>query len=208
VFVPRKPRLVFLRSIQPRVRISVQADGTTIIREGHGNGEGRAHVSSATFTIRHSRQRKTDATQTCLGHVSANRSELALYRSDQPRVRDTSDDNHRRMQDQRFGFSIPDDTTPIPRPSRFYGRRKYPPIAEQLRRQGASLGPPALVPLEPSPDSDRIDKSQLAIAQPRRLRDKTTFEIPSISAVRDSASGSHLTHTISDSPSRERLVSR
>jgi len=33
------------------------------------------------------------------------------------------------------------------------------------------LAPP-LVPSQPSPDSGRVDKSQLAIAEPRRLRDK------------------------------------
>src|SRR5262249_52147926 len=71
---------------------------------------------------------------------------------------------------ERFGFH-PDDTTPIPRPSRYYGRRQYPPLTEQLRRQTAPLAPP-LVPSGPSLDSGSIDKSQLAIAEPKRLRDK------------------------------------
>src|SRR5262249_38867943 len=67
----------------------------------------------------------------------------------------------------RTGFH-PDDTTPIPRPSRFYGRRQHPPITEQLRRQNAL----PLVADETSPNFGRIDKSQLVIAEPKRLRDK------------------------------------
>ena len=34
----------------------------------------------------------------------------------------------------RFGFH-PDDTTPIPRPSRYYGRRQYAPLTDQLRNK-------------------------------------------------------------------------
>jgi hypothetical protein len=76
---------------------------------------------------------------------------------------------------QRFGFH-PDDTKPIPRPSRYYGRRQYAPLMDQLRKNSAeqkqtSLAPP-LVPNGPDPVPARIDKSQLAIAEPKRLRDK------------------------------------
>jgi hypothetical protein len=75
---------------------------------------------------------------------------------------------------QRLGFH-PDDTTPIPRPSRYYGRRQDAPLMEQLQKNSAeqktSLAPP-LVPRGLDSISDRIDKSQLAIAEPKRLRDK------------------------------------
>src|ERR1700750_3386342 len=37
----RETRVAFLAVYTARVRISVQAYGTTIIREGHGTGEGR-----------------------------------------------------------------------------------------------------------------------------------------------------------------------
>ena len=77
---------------------------------------------------------------------------------------------------QRFGFH-PDDTTPIPRPSRYYGRRQYPPLIEQLRNNRADqrsheLSAPPLVPAEPNLTPRPIDKSQLMIAEPKRLRDK------------------------------------
>ena len=77
---------------------------------------------------------------------------------------------------QRFGFH-PDDTTPIPRPSRYYGRRQYTPLIEQLRKSQAdhqpdeSLAPP-LVPADPNLTRQPIDKSQLTIGEPKRLRDK------------------------------------
>jgi hypothetical protein len=76
---------------------------------------------------------------------------------------------------QRFGFH-PDDTTPIPRPSRYYGRRHYAPLMEQLRKNSAeqkqTSSAPPLVPRGLDSISDRIDKSQLVIAEPKRLRDK------------------------------------
>src|SRR5262245_19113949 len=76
---------------------------------------------------------------------------------------------------QHLGFH-PDDTTPIPRPSRYYGRRQYAPLMDQLRkisadRKQASLAP-LLLPDELDSIPDRIDKSQLPIAESKPLRDK------------------------------------
>jgi hypothetical protein len=101
--------------------------------------------------------------------------------------------------DPRVGFH-PDDTTPIPRPSHYYGRRHQNTIAQYVRNERrqaeramgvdlpssaattATPAPPsaaastAAPPLAPAADPPllpgRIDKSQLAIAEPRRLRDK------------------------------------
>ena len=76
----------------------------------------------------------------------------------------------------RFG-SHPDDTTPIPRPSHYYGRRHQGSMTELLRRDQAqtrddnSAAPP-LAPAAPALPNAKIDKSQLAIAEPKRLRDK------------------------------------
>ena len=86
--------------------------------------------------------------------------------------------SHEPGQEQNFAR---DDTTPIPRPSRYYGRRQDPvsrDLASRARAQGnppegqqPSAGP-SIVP--PSPDllPGRIDKSVLTIAEPKRLRDK------------------------------------
>jgi hypothetical protein len=67
----------------------------------------------------------------------------------------------------RFG-SHPDNTTPIPRPSNYYGRRQNPPL-KQLLAQSLSPAPP-LAPSAPS--LGKIDKSVLALAEPKRRRDK------------------------------------
>ena len=70
-------------------------------------------------------------------------------------------------QDIRFAR---DDTTPIPRPSRYYGRRQD--LVTRDRKQltvqpsETSIGPPS--PHLPA----QIEKSVLAIAKPKRIRDK------------------------------------
>jgi hypothetical protein len=68
----------------------------------------------------------------------------------------------------RFGFH-PDDTTPIPRPSRYYGLREDPKIETGKPRPIASA--PPLAPQ--SPGQDKIDKSALTLAEPKRRRDKS-----------------------------------
>ena len=71
----------------------------------------------------------------------------------------------------------PDDTTPIPRPSHYYGRRHLGSMTELLRRDQAkteehATAAPALAPTAVVLAPTKIDKSQLAIAEPKRLRDK------------------------------------
>jgi hypothetical protein len=89
--------------------------------------------------------------------------------------------------DGRVGFH-PDDTTPIPRPSHYYGRRHQNPITQYVRndRRQAERGiettartpvsqspaPPLAPGAQPELSPGRIDKSLLAIAEPKRLRDK------------------------------------
>ena len=71
----------------------------------------------------------------------------------------------------------PDDTTPIPRPSRYYGRRQD--LVTRDRAQGRrelevrpSAGTSIIVPASPGLVPGQIDKSLLTIAEPKRLRDK------------------------------------
>ena len=75
----------------------------------------------------------------------------------------------------RHGFH-PDDTTPIPRPSTYYGRGQF--LASRERAQGNArqpVKPSAEAPLVPAPPQlplNHIDKSALTIGEPKRLRDK------------------------------------
>jgi DNA recombination protein Rad52 len=163
----RETRGSFLAVYAARVRISVQADGTSIIREGHGTGEGRG-TSAGEVHDTALKAAETDATKRALATFGKPFG-LALYRSSNL-ASATQVTTPLVGPGERFGFH-PDDTTPIPRPSRYYGRRQYPPLTDQLRRQDEPLAPP-LVPSGPSADSGRIDKSLLAIAEPKRLRDK------------------------------------
>ena len=75
----------------------------------------------------------------------------------------------------RVGFH-PDDTTPIPRPSRYYGRRQSPAVNEHFRGERRQLtqtpAAPPLAPAAPDLPPGRIDKSALTIGEPKRLRDK------------------------------------
>jgi Rad52/22 family double-strand break repair protein len=81
----------------------------------------------------------------------------------------------------RSGFH-PDDTTSIPRPSRYYGRRQGPTINDHFRNEFRQLASqsaaPPLAPATPDPVISagdaraRIEKSTLALSEPKRLRDK------------------------------------
>jgi Rad52/22 family double-strand break repair protein len=165
----RENRGSFLAVYTARVRISVHADGTTVVREGHGTGEGRG-ASPGEVHDTALKAAETDATKRALATFGKPFG-LALYRSSKP----PSPEPERMVHavaagSQRFGFH-PDDTTPIPRPSRYYGRRLYIPLTEQLRKESAAIAPP-LVPEEANQKPERIDVSQLTAAHPKRLRDK------------------------------------
>ena len=105
---------------------------------------------------------------------------LELYRN----IKRTSAQNETTLQPTlpgsgnppRLGLH-PDDTTPIPRPSHYYGRRYQSPTTKFFRSDDVKTeeGTPIAPPLAPTASAlvpSRIDKSQLTIAEPKRLRDK------------------------------------
>src|SRR5512135_312907 len=119
----RENRGTFLAIYIARVRITVHANGTTIIREGHGTGEGHGSSPGEVHDIA-LKAAETDATKRALATFGKPFG-LALYGSGknasslktpapEPKPADLG-------QDVRFAR---DDTTPIPRPSRYYGRRQ------------------------------------------------------------------------------------
>ena len=166
----RETRGAFLAVYTARVRISVQADGTTIIREGHGTGEGRG-TSAGEVHDTALKAAETDATKRALATFGRPFG-LELYRKDKnavsassPIVRSIPVESPPTQ--PRVGLH-PDDTTPIPRPSHYYGRRHQGSMTDLLRQDQVTAKRPDAV--EPPPA--RIDKSQLTIAEPKRLRNK------------------------------------
>ena len=171
----RENRGAFLAVYTARVRISVQAGGSMIIREGHGSAEGRGASPGEVHDIA-LKAAETDATKRALATFGKPFG-LALYGiGKSPSIQPAMPLQSGLPEPiQRFGFH-PDDTTPIPRPSRFYGRRHCAPVTDQLRKESAdqkqTSSAPPLVASGPEPIPGRIDKSQLMIAEPKRLRDK------------------------------------
>src|SRR5262252_11213258 len=111
----RENRGAFLAVYTARVRISVQAGGTSVIREGHGSGEGRGASPGEVHDIA-LKAAETDATKRALATFGKPFG-LELYR--QSRASDVKMVTNSVIPATRFGFH-PDDTTPIPRPSRYY----------------------------------------------------------------------------------------
>ncbi len=165
--VARETRGTFLAIYIARVRITVRAGGTAVVREGHGTGEGRGTSPGDVHEIA-LKAAETDATKRALATFGRPFG-LELYRNGKAQ-KPLPSPAKPAASEGRVGFH-PDDTTPIPRPSRYYGRRHDAPVHEHLReeRQEAERKAPPLAPLDGSP---QIDKSQLTIGEPKRLRDK------------------------------------
>src|SRR5450631_4279805 len=175
----RENRGTFLAVYIARVRVTVHADGATIIREGHGTGEGHETSPGEVHDIA-LKVAETDATKRALATFGKPFG-LELYRggraaSQKPLPSATPVAVSIPVPtDVRPGLH-PDDTTPIPRPSRYYGRRQD--LVTRDRAQGRrelEVRPSAgtsIVPASPSLVPAQIDKSLLTIAEPKRLRDK------------------------------------
>ena len=133
----RENRGVFLAVYTARVRISVQAGGTSVIREGHGSGEGRGASAGEVHDIA-LKAAETDATKRALATFGKPFG-LALYGvGKSPSVQSTTPIPSNQAEPvRRFGFH-PDDTTPIPRPSRYYGRRAITAVVNMPRQQTSS----------------------------------------------------------------------
>jgi DNA recombination protein Rad52 len=172
----RENRGTFMAVYIARVRVTVHADGTTIIREGHGTGEGRGTSPGEVHDIA-LKAAETDATKRALATFGKPFG-LALYGSGKASSSAKTLASGPKSVDQGHHQVRlpPDDTTPIPRPSRYYGRRQD--LVTRDRAQGRrelEVRPSAgtsIIPASPGLVPGQIDKSVLAIAEPRRFRDK------------------------------------
>jgi Rad52/22 family double-strand break repair protein len=172
----RENRGTFLAVYIARVRITVHADGATIIREGHGTGEGHGASAGEVHDIA-LKAAETDATKRALATFGRPFG-LALYSSGKASSSAQTLASAPKSVDQgRHQVRLPpDDTTPIPRPSRYYGRPQDLVTRDRAQaRRKLEVQPSAdtsIVPAAPGPFPAQIDKSVLAIAEPKRLRDK------------------------------------
>jgi len=174
----RENRGNFLAVYIAKVRIRVSAPGAMIIREGHGTGEGRGTSPGEVHDIA-LKAAETDATKRALATFGKPFG-LELYRKDKvsPSLNPIAAPPAAvsAATQPRVGFH-PDDTTPIPRPSHYYARCHQSSMSTLLRTDQEkadqqALPAPPLVPVTGVPIAGKIDKSQLAIAEPKRLRDK------------------------------------
>jgi DNA recombination protein Rad52 len=169
----RENRGSFLAIYIARVRITVHTDGATTIREGHGSGEGRGTSPAEVHDIA-IKAAETDATKRALATFGKPFG-LELYRKSQIAQKSLLPSSPTETAPVRVGLH-PDDTTPIPRPSRYYGRRQTPPTTEHFRKISPSERPAVMAPpiaaAIPDPSPDKIDEFSLPLAQPRRRRDK------------------------------------
>lgn len=185
----RENRGTFLVVYIAKVRITVQADGSTVIRDGHGTGEGRGTSPGEVHELA-LKAAETDATKRALATFGKPFG-LDLYRYSKRKA--DRNDAGLVPANPRLGFH-PDDTTPIPRPSTYYGRRQSPmqreiaPTAHhrqpdkqtddqhghtpEAAKTGTMPHEVSLVPTEPPPSPTRIDKSVLTLGEPKRIRDK------------------------------------
>ena len=171
----RENRGTFLAVYVAKVRITVQAAGATVVREGHGSGEGRGPSPGDVHDIA-LKAAETDATKRAFATFGKPFG-LEIYRQSRaPSDRSLAKLASPALPPTRLGFH-PDDTTPIPRPSRYYGRRGSS-LKEQFSQIGSTIKeptPPAppLAPEMPAASDAKIDKSVLALPEPKRRRDKS-----------------------------------
>lgn len=172
----RENRGTFHAVYTARVRITVQADGSIVIREGHGTGEGRGSSPGEVHDLA-LKAAETDATKRALATFGRPFG-LALYGSGKSTAVAKTASPGLVPNDQALNHRMPpDDTTPIPRPSRYYGRSQDVVTKDTAHaRQQPQVQPPTDMPIAPTsldPKQARIDKSVLTISEPKRHRDKT-----------------------------------
>lgn len=172
----RENRGTYVAVYIARVRITVQANGASVIRESHGTGEGRGTSPGEVHDIA-LKAAETDATKRALATFGRPFG-LALYGSGKtaPSAKTSAPEPMPVNQDHHQIRLPPDDTTPIPRPSRYYGRRQDLVTRERARgRRQLGLQPStdtSIVPASVNLLPGQIDKSALTFAEPKRLRDK------------------------------------
>ena len=159
----RENRGAYLAVYTAKVRITVEADGIKVIREGHGSGEGRASSPGEVHDTA-LKAAETDATKRALATFGKPFG-LELYRKDQPTRPEGSPLSPPLApsgQEQRYGLH-PNDTTPIPRPSHYHGRRYRSATKDFIPKTKPettnSTAAPPIAP-EDSEDQEQIESTK------------------------------------------------
>jgi hypothetical protein len=172
----RENRGSFLAVYTAKVRITVHAGRTTIVREGHGSGEGRGISPGEVHDIA-LKAAETDATKRALSTFGRPFG-LELYRKEKAPVHTGQrvvPSAETPPTQPRVGLH-PDDTTPIPRPSHYYGRRHQSSMSEHLRKDQVKEETQSTRPNSLVAPAGKIDKSELSFPEPKRLRDKAHLQ--------------------------------
>ena len=149
--------------MSPKCALPCRPMALTIVRDGHGSGEGRGTSPGDVHDIA-LKAAETDATKRALATFGKPFG-LELYRKDKSPSLQTRPAHQPAAASPptqpRLG-SHPDDTTPIPRPSHYYGRRHQNSMTELLRRDQATAR------------AEHLPRTTLAPAAPPCLRPKST----------------------------------
>jgi hypothetical protein len=179
----RENRGTFTAVYVARVRITVRARDRTLIREGSGSGESYGSSAGEVHDVA-LKAAETDGTKRALSTFGAPFG-LELYRNGKAAAADRPPPHKQNEPASQTPPGMhPDDLTPIPRPSRYQGRprdeistelgreRREAERALQADKQPKAAMRPAAAPSLIPDQVGRIDKSQLTIGEPKRLRDK------------------------------------
>ncbi len=164
----RESRGAFLAVYTARVRITVQADGAVVIREGHGTGEGRGPSPGEVHDLAF-KAAETDATKRALATFGKPFG-LALYRTSHKNSssKNATHEPVPASQIEERGRAA-NETIAISRPREFVkndqARDNQQHNVQSAPEMSIALATPSLAPT-------KIDKSVLTISEPKRLRDK------------------------------------
>jgi recombination DNA repair RAD52 pathway protein len=163
----RENRGAFLAVYTARVRITVQANGAVVIREGHGTGEGRGASPGEVHDLA-LKAAETDATKRALATFGKPFG-LALYGGGKKASSQKAAAQERAPANPiRESALNPSNTNTTTRP-------QEPTAKEQaLDSQQTFVQPAPEMSVVPTrePVRTKIDKSVLTISEPKRLRDK------------------------------------
>jgi hypothetical protein len=157
----RETRGTYTAIYAAKVRVTVRTEGSVVVREGHGTGEGQG-TSAAEVQDRALKAAETDATKRALA-TFGKAFGLALYAGDRWKAeRPRTGETHRQQKARPASPGIPAQQTSPPSAS-------IAEVRAEAKLANGSGGSRALMPLAAT---SRIQKNLLTFPEPERIRDK------------------------------------